>query len=134
MPSPGLNGSYLDKMRDAVGYSERNRAAADVRFDEVVAVVTQRIRAAERSGATQSVMSNAAVTATAETQLKTDKRFNSRVDDEQWGARLGTLYAVAELAESVPLLVNLLSQQVTEQRETNQLLRQLLRAQPTTNT
>lgn len=100
------SGSSHDKMNESIDFAERNRKVASSRRD----VMLERVRATLQNRRTTA--SPATFNVMADDALNKDEVFTIAVANEQWGSRLATMYALAEL--------------VRAQRETNVLLRKVL--------
>jgi hypothetical protein len=122
---PSLDGTFIEKMHEAVLFSEHNRAQVEritrrVR-DEVMHDLIGRNKA--RDVPPPSTFEISTVTDERCTQRSS---YKNAVGDEQWGARLATMYALVELVAAQRQANSIAEQQLTAQLTTNRLLTALL--------
>lgn len=134
MDTPCIKGSYVERMNDAIVWSESSRVQANLRGKEIGDEARQELitryrlkRVAPPSKPMLDTVANKAI--------EKDERWGVLVGQEQWACRLADMYALAEVAlsqrETVQVLKAQYEQQAAllrEQRATNELLRSLLRA------
>lgn len=103
-----LDGSYIQKMQESIKFSEDNRKQAAkiskrVGYDERVALIKRHRSAGMRDPSENELA------VVADTAVGQHGSWKVAVSNEQWGSRLATMYALAEL--------------VAAQREANELAR-----------
>lgn len=139
MPTPCIQGTYIERMNDAIVFSEAKR----VRVAKLAAEIGDRARVElielyrQRRAAPPS---EAMLNTVADAAIEKDVRWKTAVGDEQWGGRLTMMYALAELAltarehtQALDLILktqyqatDVQRQLLTEQRTTNELLKMLV--------
>lgn len=93
-----ITGSYLQRMRDAIEFAEKNRVRASMRREELRARAVDHLTAR----ATQTGMrapTDIEIDVHTDTLAVSDPKFKLYVENEQWGCRLGAMYAAAHAAE-----------------------------------
>lgn len=132
MPTPCIEGTYIERMNAAIVFSEASRVrvaklAAEVSKearDELIRLYRHK-RAATPTKSMLDTVADAAV--------EKDARWRNAVGDEQWGGRLTMMYAIAEVAlstrehtQAFDLILKTQQQLLAEQRTTNKLLEKLV--------
>lgn len=113
--SVALSGTFIEKMNEALRFSEKNRARAVTETQRLCVDLLSVENARRRAlGMPQLTVDSASIRAAVNVAAGNDTRIKSAVDNEQWGYRLTTMYALAEL--------------VTAQREANFIAAQQLKA------
>jgi hypothetical protein len=108
--SVSLTGSFLEKMQEALRFSEKNRRRAVKVREDIRAVVANELH--RRHAYVDMPVSNAQLDTIVDARVAADSRFSVAVANEGWGRDLAQTYALVEL--------------VAAQNETNALLRELL--------
>jgi len=134
-----VGGSYIERMNEAIEFSEKSRVRVTELSKEIGdiarAELINRYRNKKVPPPSPSMLATAADEA-----ISKDARWKVAVADEQWGGRLATMYSLAELTlstrEGVRVLKGIYAQldqsnaimrrQLAAQEETNALLRQLV--------
>lgn len=109
--SVALNGTFIQKMNESIAFAERNRLRVVARTaylrDKEARLAEKRHRDAGRLPPTDED-----VDVNTDFAASKDPKWKLAIANEQWGGRLATMYALAELTAA--------------QRETNVLLRHLI--------
>jgi hypothetical protein len=113
-----VTGSYADRAKEAIEYSERHRQLAKDRRARLYAQEREQL-ARRRRVADMAPPSAAEVDAVTDDRTQKDAVWKGHVANEAWGLRLAEAYAALN---STHLQRTLLG----EQRRTNQLLEQIL--------
>lgn len=92
--SVALKGNFIEKMNESIRFAEQNRArvgqvTAEIR-ETVLIELSHRYKALD-------MQSNSRVAVVTESRAADDPRFKVAIANEQWGSRLATMYALAEL-------------------------------------
>lgn len=132
MPTPCIEGTYIERMNAAIVFSETKRVRVaqlnaeigDQARNELIELYRQK----RVDPPTKSMLDTVA-----EAAIEKDARWKNAVGDEQWGSRLTTMYALAELALTAREHTQVLDLILKKQHEATDLQRQLLAEQRTTN-
>lgn len=124
MATPASTGSYLDRMREGIEMSERNRHLATQRNNKIHDEVRQEITARDAEDGTETP--EHVIRTDGDRRAGSDWFINTKISREQWGHRLVTMYALAHLAEAAVAIFHQLEQLTEEQRTTNRLLQRLV--------
>lgn len=124
-PTICTEGTYVQKMQEAIKFSEEKRK----RVTALGRMIGDRERDAlvrRHKQLNMGAPSQADQDTKADAAIEADARWRVAAADEQWGYRLATMYALAELVAARREATDLARQQLTEQRTTNDLLKMLV--------
>lgn len=119
----GTVGSFFQRMQSGMKFSEEKRIAADDRVNEVREHVKRQLRNRPNRGMT---LSDFDIDVQANRVTRDDQTTSDLVGGEQWGQRLTVMYGVAHLASAVNITNRHLTELVTQQAATIELLQQVL--------
>lgn len=111
--SIALNGTFIEKMNESIKFAETNRSRVQFIYKQLQdSALRQEILRREQQGLGSPTQ--ATIDTIADAWAGENAKFKVAVSNEQWGSRLATMYALAEL--------------VVAQREANDIARQQLNA------
>lgn len=119
--SRSLSGTPLEKMLEAIRFSEDNRVRA---IDQTRALTDKAARELTNRKRAQGLPppSRAEIDTVADDLLRSDPIAKVAVDNEQWGYRLTTMYALQELVAEQAATRSLLGELVREVKTLNKRL------------
>lgn len=127
-----VSGTYLDKMNEAIRFSEEKRWRVVTLTQEISEASAQELIKRHRQLG-KPPPTKAHLETAADKACEADPRWQTAVGDEQWGYRLTTMYALAELVAATRENTQVLKAIYEEARATRITQQRLLIAQQTTN-
>jgi hypothetical protein len=127
-----VGGSYLERMKAAITFSEESRVKVGLLTKEITAQVEIELHARHKQ-LNKPAPTRAQILAAVDAACSRNNRWSLTIADEQWGGRLTQMYASAELVSSTRESVQVLKSLCYELRAANQLASQQVAEQQTTN-